>query len=336
MKKYKGLRINKEKGTITLDYRDKQRKRHRETTTRGLTFAKALLAKRMVEIEEDKFFPDRQKQKLTFVEAADKYWALHLSKKKSAPKMKYTLEYLKKQFGNTPLASITTEEIQKFYNERMAETTSSTANRHLTLLNAIINKMIKLKIYKGENPCLGMVKEKEQPVRERYLTKEEIRDVLTYVPERSQNLIAFAISTGMRQGEIMNLDWKDIDFTSNIINVDKTKSGKKRRVPMMASLRNLLMNMNPQRNGKVFTLSVKQVDYDFKHALEQAKIENFRFHDLRHTFASHFMMNGGNLYTLKEILGHSDIRMTQRYAQLSPDFANESIKLLNDLVPVLV
>ena len=194
MNKYKGIKVNKEKGTITLDYRDKQKKRHRETITGSLTFAKELLMKRKTEIAEGTFFPNRQKQKLTFAEAADKYWALHLSKKKSAPKMKYTLEYLKKQFGNTPLASITTEEVQKFYNERMAETTSSTANRHLTLLNAIINKMIKLKIYKGENPCLGIVKEKEQPARERYLTKAEIRDVLTFMPERSQHLVAFAIS----------------------------------------------------------------------------------------------------------------------------------------------
>ena len=336
MSKHKGIRINKEKGTITLDYRDKQKKRHRETITGSLTFAKELLAKRRAEIAEDKFFPDRQKQKLTFVEAADKYWALHLSKKKSAPKMKYTLEYLKKEFGNVTLASITTEKIQEFYNKRRSKTSPSTANRHLTLLNAIINKMIRLKIYKGENPCIGVVKERENPAREQYLESDEIAKLVSCTRKRSKTLILFAVYTGMRRGEILRVDWKDINFSTNIINIDESKSGRKREVPINTDLRRVLQSLNPQKSGKVFPLSEKQVEYDFKHALKESSIKKIRFHDLRHTFASLYMMRGGLITDLQRILGHSDLKMTQRYAHFSPSYLRKSIEIMDDLVPVLV
>lgn len=336
MKKYKGIRVNKEKGTKTLDYRDNQKKRHRETIVGSITFAQELLMKRKTEIAEGRFFPNRQKQKLTFAEAADKYWALHLSKKKSAPKMKYTLEYLKKQFRNVPLVNMTTEKIQEFYNQRRTEVSPSTANRHLTLLNAIINKMIRLKIYKGENPCIGMVKEKENPAREQYLEPEEIAKLVNCIQERSKALILFAVYTGMRRGEILRVDWKDINFSTNMINIDESKSGRKREVPINADLKRVLQNLNPQKSGKVFPLSEKQVEYDFKHALAESKIKKIRFHDLRHTFASLYMMRGGLLTDLQHILGHSDLKMTQRYAHFSPNYLRKSIAIMNDLVPVIV
>ena len=140
-----------------------------------------------------------------------------MSKKKSAKKTKCTIEYLKRYFGNKPLARITTADVQEFYNKRMAETTPSTANRHFTVFNAIINKMLRLKLYRGENPCIGVAKHKENPARTNYLTKEQIQNVLTYISGRSQEMVAFAIGTGMRQGEILRLDWRDIDFANNII-----------------------------------------------------------------------------------------------------------------------
>lgn len=321
-------------GKVQIDYRI-DGKRYRETFTGGKTLGRTMLAKRKTEAMEGKFFPQRQKQKLTFAEAADKYWSSHLSKKKSADKLKYTLEAIKKYFGNRTIANISTDDVQKFYNKRLQETSPSTANRHFTTLRAVINKAIKLKLYKGENPCNGVDKEKENPARTEYLTTEEIRDVLTFAPERSKNLIALAIGTGMRRGELMRLDWKDIDFVSNIIHIHESKSGYSREIPIMASLKPILLSMNPQHEGKVFTLTVKMVEHDFKQAREKAGISNVRFHDLRHTFSSHFMMNGGSLPDLQRILGHSDIKMTQRYAHLSPTYLRQSITVVDNLIPKL-
>ena len=323
-----------ENGKVQIDYRIGNR-RYRETFLGGKTLGKTMLAKRKMEAIEGKFFPQRQKQKLTFAEAADKYWSSHLSKKKSAGKLKYTLNAIKKYFGNRPLACITTDDVQQFYNERLEETSPSTANRHFTTLCAVINKAIKLKLYRGENPCNGVDKEKENPARTNYLDKKQIEDLLNFAPERSQKLIAFAIGTGMRRGEILRLNWSDIDFRNNIIHVYVSKSGYQREIPILTSLRPILLSMNPQMNSKVFPLTEKMVEHDFKKAREKAGISGLHFHDLRHTFASHFMMNGGQLPTLQRILGHSDLKMTQRYAHLSPTYLRKSIEIMNHLIPQL-
>ena len=325
--------INKNK--FQVSYYDEFGMKRRKIVVGSKTLAKEVENDLKVKVSKRKIFPERYSVDISFMEAAEKYWNLHLSKKKSADKMWYTIEFLKKHFGSKRLSKITTENVQEFYNQRLAETTSSTANRHLTVLNAIINKALKLKLYKGENPCLGIVKEKENPPRLRYLEKEQIREVLTLIPERSRNLVAFAVSTGMRQGEILRVAWQDIDFVNNIIHINEAKSGYRREVPIMPALRTVLLNMQPQPSGKVFHLSVKQVTADFNHALKQAGITGICFHSCRHTFASHFMMNGGRLTDLQRILGHSDIKMTQRYAHLSPTYLRQSIEVVNDLIPQL-
>ncbi len=326
-----GIRDNGN-GTVTIDYRDGQNKRHRKTITGGKTLAKNILAKIKTNIVEGTFFPELQKKELTFAQAADKYWDIHLSKKKSGPKLKSTVILIKKHFGNKPLAQITTEDVQKFYNEKMAQTSAPTANRHFTTLNAIINKAIKLKAYKGENPCIGVTKGKENPARIRYLEKEEIPLLLTNTPERSRALVAFALATGMRRGEILRLEWNHIDFNNNIIHIYESKSGHPREVPIMTSLKELLLRLNPQESGKVFPLTIKALENDFAVGVKTAAIKNFHFHDLRHTFASHFVMHGGSLTDLQRILGHSTLALTQRYAHLSPAYLHKSISILNDLI----
>ena len=330
------IKDNKD-GTFTIDYRDPQHRRHRQTITGSKTMAKTILTKIKADIAEGKFFPDRQKQQnvLTFWQAADKYYDIHLSKKKSGPKLKYTVEFLKKRIGDKPLNRLTTEEIQSFYNTRMAETTPSTANRHFTTLRAIINKMIQLKLYNGENPCTGVSKQKENPARTNYLARDQIKTLLDCIEDRSKNLVAFAILTGMRRGEIMRLTWQDMDLNNGIIHIYESKSGHKREVPIVPDLKNILLGMNPQLHGKVFNLTVKQIEHDFCQALAKAGIVGIRFHDLRHTFASHFMMGGGDLCVLQRILGHSDLKMTQRYAHLSPTYLCKSIEIMNHLIPQL-
>ena len=91
--------------------------------------------------------------------------------------------------------------------------------------------------------------------------------------------------------------------------------------------------MNPQTSGRVFPLTEKMVEYDFKQARKQAGITGLHFHDLRHTFASHFMMKGGSLNMLQIILGHSDIRMTQRYAHFSPTYLKQAVQGVDNLLP---
>jgi integrase len=152
-------------------------------------------------------------------------------------------------------------------------------------------------------------------------------------------LFATAIYTGMRRGELSGLKWDCVDFARNQLIVkrvrdrnglrDTTKTGKSRLVPINPSLYPILLKLWQNRSDDtqlVFTkedggdLNAHHLGRDFDSY--QASVEGLkriRFHDLRHTFASQFVMKGGNIYTLREILGHTDVKMTQRYAHLSPE-----------------
>jgi len=140
----------------------------------------------------------------------------------------------------------------------------------------------------------------------------------------------------MRKGEILNLRWQDIDLVNRFIHVETSKSGKRRDIPMNVLLTETLKSSKIEfdrtqdeyvfcdNSGKPFT----RLDRSFKTALRRAGIRNFRFHDCRHDFASYWMMNGGDIYTLSKILGHSTVKVTERYAHLSPHYGRDTIELM--------
>ena len=134
-----------------------------------------------------------------------------------------------------------------------------------------------------------------------------------------------AVTTGMRAAEIFGLRWSDVMYSEGLLAVRaKLKGGKMRYVPMLPELAGELRRFPavigedrifPPKPGA--TSGRQRVEGSFEDLLERAAIKDFRFHDLRHTFASWYMMNGGDLYELAKILGHSNIKMTERYAKLA-------------------
>ena len=145
----------------------------------------------------------------------------------------------------------------------------------------------------------------------------------------------------MLRGEVFNLKWFDVDFNRSLIQVQESKTNKKRIVPMNETVRSLLNGLrrknefvfpSPRTGGKL-----GDIKRSFRRAVKEAKIQDFRFHDLRHTAATRMADNGADAFTLATILGHSDIRMTARYTHATdsaihravanldnePDFGNE-------------
>jgi len=165
------------------------------------------------------------------------------------------------------------------------------------------------------------------------LTKEEIKALYYACPGHLKPIIVVALNTGMRKGEILNLKWDDLDFRQKIIYLLNTKNNEKKEIPMNQVVFYTLFKVkkHPEspyvfcnKDGKPYG-SVKTA---FRNALKKAGIKNFRFHDLRHTFASHLVMAGVDLNTVKELLGHKDIKMTLRYAHLSPDHKRRAVETL--------
>jgi integrase len=152
---------------------------------------------------------------------------------------------------------------------------------------------------------------------------------------------------GLRRGELLGLTWERIELEADYglsarLTLYDTKSGKPRGVPLNDDAVQALASVEKdqaERTGLVFRrrggTAWGQIRTAFAGALIRAGITHFRFHDLRHTFASHFMMRGGSLYGLKEILGHSDLKMTMRYAHLSPQHLRAGVMKLEGLTKLV-
>ena len=274
--------------------------------------------------------------KTTFNELCDRYWKLD-GKHKRMKGLSHIIEIWKKWFGNLPVKELNQQKVEKFLAERMEEKALSpaTRNRHLAHLSSIFNKGKEWGLI-TDNPAQGIKPLRENGARTRFLDKEEIQLLLNASSERFRPTLITALHSGMRRGEILNLKWSDVDFKNGIITVQESKSGKKRMIPMDNTLCGTL-SVLPTRfqRGYVFPSPIKEGKplYDFKrqfrNAVKKAGITDFRFHDCRHTFASHLVMSGVDLMIVRELLGHATLTMTMRYAHLAPDHRSRAIKTLD-------
>lgn len=238
-----------------------------------------------------------------------------------------------------------------FLIQRMKEHghTTESINSVLRTFKRIINEALVME-YFSSDPFKNCSQLKKSIQKEVFLSKEDIQ--LLYLANQEDvhiDLIMVALNTGMRRGELAGLCWDKVHFDRKLIEVartrdqyefkDNTKSGVRRFVPMNSKCISILLKLHEQRknendyvfkdqNGQAF--NVHHFYRIFQRMQEKAKLtKHYCFHDLRHTFSSHFMMNGGNLYDLQKILGHSKSETTQRYAHLSLNHLNEVISIIN-------
>jgi len=203
---------------------------------------------------------------------------------------------------------------------------ASTINKEIGLLSRAINYTNRewgMALY---NPTQGC-KRREPEGRVRWLTRAEARRLIVcarqlgpraaHLPE----LIALAVHTGMRKGELLGLEWNQVDFVNGLIYLEArhTKSNRRRSIPLNQPARAALAVCQARFSGRFVFGGVKDVKRSFAHACRVAGIENFRFHDLRHTFASWLVQAGAALPEVRDLLGHSSIEMTERYAHLAPE-----------------
>ena len=310
------MAIFKKQGVWWIDfYVGGKRKRERVGSSHKL--AEEVLCKRKLEIAEGKYFPLRQSKTITFTDMADLYWELHARQISSAQVTGYTLKRLKGFFGAKEMDKITVPDILQYLNGVKERASAATANRHHNTLRAIFNRALEWEKYDGKNPAAKVKQFRVENSRTQFLENSDITRLLAACDAEIQPIVTLALLTGMRRGEIVNLRWEHIDLTNGAIHVLKTKSGEPREIPIAPKLRALLESIRKGDGGSVFGLSTRVINTRFSMALKLAGITNFRFHDLRHTFASHFVMRTNDLPSTQKLLGHKSPRMTQRYAHLS-------------------
>lgn len=241
------------------------------------------------------------------------------------------------KFGHTKLIQIDQRAIDDWSVNRIKKNIKkSTVNRDLTDLIAALNKAVKWELM-PYNPLKGLTKFKEDSLNVRYLLEDEekaLRSVLNSKSEYSylRPLILTALNTGMRKGELLSLTWSNVNLNEKRLTILDRKNNKTLYMPINSEVTQVLEEWrNYSKGDYVFHNSGKRlisIKRAFKTALKQAGIKNFRFHDLRHTFASKLVMMGVDLNTVRELLGHADITTTLRYAHLAPAYKLAEVEKL--------
>jgi integrase len=237
------------------------------------------------------------------------------------------------------LSKLTTVLIEKYKVQRSQEVKAGTVNRELALLKHMLTKAVDWG-YLKQNPAKAVKLLKEPPGRLRYLEAEEIERLLDACDDPQtpylRPIVIVALHTGMRLGEILELRWGDLDLRHRLISITKTKNNERKTIPINEALYEELTKL-PRHMTSPYLFChpdgtcILRIDRSFHSALKQAGIKGFRFHDLRHTFASHLAMRGVPLETIGALLGHKDPKMTRRYAHLSPTTLQQAVTTLQDL-----
>jgi integrase len=239
-------------------------------------------------------------------------------------------------FGNMPMVNISQILIEKFKRERAVSITRrgtlrrpASVNRELACLSKILS-LARDNGYLREVPRIKLLREDNQRVR--YLTRDEEECLLSSLTKSRiylRPLVILALNTGMRLGEITGLTWQRVDFQRGCIYVTNTKNGKDRTLPMNEQARNVLLSLREEGDAeKVFT-SLPNVSMSFPKACRKAGIEDFHFHDLRHTFATRLADSGVDVVTIAALLGHSSIQMATRYTHPTDERNRRAIQALS-------
>jgi integrase len=273
-------------------------------------------------------------QQVTFDDLCDEY--LKYSKtnkaKRSHERDILSVKHLLDVFSNTPADEITAHDVEIYKNRRRNIVKPATVNRELSCIKHMYTKAVQWGFVKN-NPLRCVMKFKEPPGRVRYLVRDEIKTLIACCADHLKPIVAMALTTGMRKSEILNLRWSDVDMDNRLITIRKTKNNRMKILPINRILHNTLNKLGPRKDSSyIFTNKdgkpFKQVHRGFKAALRRAGIKDFRFHDLRHTFASHLVMRGVDIRTVQELLGHKNIMMTMRYSHLSNDHLHAAVATL--------
>lgn len=325
--------VYKKNGQWYIDYYVNSR-RKREKIGESKKFAETVLKKRKVEIAENKFLDIRKNAKIKFEVFAKTFFELHSKPNKkpsSSERDKALLKNLGSFFSGRYLFTINPMMIEKYKVERRKVVSPATVNREVACLKCMFNKAIEWG--KAEdNPVRKVKLFKENNKRTRYLEKGEIKKLLDACEGHIKPIVILALNTGMRKREILNLRWQDIDIEKGIVYLLDTKNSEKREVPINDLVKRTLIKIRKHpdspyvfynKDGKPYA----NVRKSFFTALKKVDIMNFRFHDLRHTFASHLVMLGIDLKTVQELMGHKSIEMTLRYSHLSPDHKARAVEV---------
>jgi len=299
-------------------------------------------------ITEGRFFKTAESQKHTLSDLIQRYIRDVLPRKaKVYVEYASQLKWWEEQIGDVRLSDLSTSLISekrdllsRTITNRKKQMSPARVNRYMAALSTALNTSIREWEWLEDNPMRKISKLKEPRGRVRYLTDVERDRLLDACESVNKNLylaVVLALSTGARQQEIWDLRWSDINFEKGLMTFTQTKNDELRSVPLENLAHELLLEHSKIKkidSDLVFPSKKNPaVSYDFrnpwKKALVVAEVEDFRWHDLRHSCASFLAINGVPMRSIAEILGHKTLSMVQRYTHLSTEHLKEAVSDMN-------
>lgn len=323
---------------ICIRYGGKKIQKSLETHDKKL--AQRIEAKIRTEIVEGKYYERLIGESKTFKDMMEKFMKEHAPKRTISMQRSYfsSLKRLSPSFGDSKLSAITPKMISNYKVLRYSKGVKpSTINKELAMLSIAFNLAMKEWEWVKDNPVSKVQKERENNERDRWLTEDEEKRLLENSQKKLREIIVFALHTGLRQNELLSLQWDKVSLLRRAIIIQESKNGKPRTIPLQQPAYDILVEKFKIRNIRhnfVFTNRIgTKIDRHnlrriFSIAVKKAGIQDFRFHDLRHTFATRLVQKGVKIYDISILLGHKSTIMTQRYAHHCTESLRDCLQVL--------
>ncbi|MEL7640920.1 MAG: tyrosine-type recombinase/integrase [Solidesulfovibrio sp.] len=289
-----------------------------------------------------------ERENITLAQAWEKY--LPVAQANKAAHTAYAEEAAYRLWLSPTLAGKPLRDIKPIHLERIKKTmaeagrSAQTVRHVLAALRQVFNFAKRNGLYAGDNPVSMVKKPSADARRLRFLTHDEADRLLAALAERESNvhdMALLALHCGLRAGEIFSLTWGDVDMERGVLILRDTKSGKTRAAYMTEAVAAMLAGMERRGHNDLVFLSanggrIVQISETFNRVVAALGFNNgvtdprqkVVFHTLRHTFASWLVEQGVDLYSVKELMGHGTLAMTERYSHLSPDKLRRAVKTL--------
>lgn len=317
-------------GIWWIHWYDQFGKRHREKIGRRSTAIKAYQLRKS-QVVEGRLFPDIGRRRILF-----KHLCEDFAKHQPSHWSRGLFDHVKEWFGDSPAAALSPQRIQEKLNELLAKgRMPATANRYRAIVSAVYSWAIR-NGRTNVNPARAVPLRRENNARIRFLQADEeqrVRKAIRKLCPLNEPDFDLALHTGMRRGEQYRLLWSSVDYANKLLALTLTKSGRSRRIPLNAEALRALETLKRQsKRDRVCPHGGRKW---FPEVLTAAKVKDFRWHDLRHTFASRLVMAGVDLRTVQELMGHQTITMTARYAHLSARHTREAVRKLENATAII-
>jgi integrase len=313
------------------------RRRKRKTNSTTLLQARNALEGERRRVEEARYLGFIPPGEDSFSEVAARFLAFQkarVSAREHEREESIFKNHLKPFFPGR-VAEIRKVDIDRYVTKRSGVVSPATVRREIMILKYLLSKAVDWEII-PVNPALRAEIPPVPPGRVRYLQPTELRTLLDLSPEWLRPVIGLAVFTGMRRGEILSLRYLDIDMNHGCILLPQTKNGEGRIIYLNSNAMTVLTSLpwhSPME--KLFPkVTGDNISVAFHRACKKAGVEDFRFHDLRHTTGSWLAMSGKDIYTIAKVLGHKDLRMSARYAHLSAQYLSDAVRGLDTVFGV--